>query len=560
LHSRKYTFRFCLVFVVLLFFLLISTGKLIFIQIFRSAYLANLAQRQHNSSIRLEPVRGTIFDRKMRPLAFNVTVSSLYVNPKIMSDKDERIALRELPHLLNIDSHIIRQRINKKKYFVWIARKLAPESAEKIKKLNIPGLGFVKESKRFYPNQSLAAHIIGFAGMDNDGLEGIELKYDKYLKGEPGWSQMLRDARQRELLIEKNYVAPRDGFNLVLTIDETIQYLAERALDKAFKQHNARGATIIIMNPKTGEILALANRPTYNLSDFRKSNLENRTNRAVSYVYEPGSVFKIVAATAALEGDVAKEKDKFFCENGSFRVGNHILHDHVPHGTLTLKEVFEQSSNIGVTKITQKIGPEKFYEYGRRFRFGINTGIDLAGEVPGTFKKPSEWSRTSIGAIPIGHEVTVTPLQLVCAVAAIANEGVYMQPFVVKYIKDNKDQIIDAFEPRALSQVMTPETAQRVKNILVGAVENGTGKKAQIKGVAVAGKTGTAQKIVSGAYSHGKFYASFIGFAPAENPLVAAVVVFDEPHPNHYGGTVAAPVFQEVIEDTLKYLNAAENP
>ncbi|MFA5088454.1 MAG: penicillin-binding transpeptidase domain-containing protein [Candidatus Omnitrophota bacterium] len=560
MHSRKYTFRFCLVFVVLLFFLLISTGKLIFIQIFRSAYLANLAQRQHNSSIRLEPVRGTIFDRKMRPLAFNVTVSSLYVNPKIMSDKDERIALRELPHLLNIDSHIIRQRINKKKYFVWIARKLAPESAEKIKKLNIPGLGFVKESKRFYPNQSLAAHIIGFAGMDNDGLEGIELKYDKYLKGEPGWSQMLRDARQRELLIEKNYVAPRDGFNLVLTIDETIQYLAERALDKAFKQHNARGATIIIMNPKTGEILALANRPTYNLSDFRKSNLENRTNRAVSYVYEPGSVFKIVAATAALEGDVAKEKDKFFCENGSFRVGNHILHDHVPHGTLTLKEVFEQSSNIGVTKITQKIGPEKFYEYGRRFRFGINTGIDLAGEVPGTFKKPSEWSRTSIGAIPIGHEVTVTPLQLVCAVAAIANEGVYMQPFVVKYIKDNKDQIIDAFEPRALSQVMTPETAQRVKNILVGAVENGTGKKAQIKGVAVAGKTGTAQKIVSGAYSHGKFYASFIGFAPAENPLVAAVVVFDEPHPNHYGGTVAAPVFQEVIEDTLKYLNAAENP
>ncbi|MDZ4242424.1 MAG: penicillin-binding transpeptidase domain-containing protein, partial [Candidatus Omnitrophota bacterium] len=384
------------------------------------------------------------------------------------------------------------------------------------------------------------------------------LLHDSYLRGEAGWMRILRDARQRELLIEKDYLPPKDGFSLVLTIDETIQYIAERALDKAFLEHNAKGATIIVMDPQTGEILALANRPTYNLAEVETSNMENRTNRALAFVYEPGSVFKIVTASAVLEEGVFQETDKIFCENGQYRVASHVLHDHHGHGTLTFSEVIEKSSNIGTVKAAQKLGGEKLYQYGRKFRFGMKTNIDLAGEVDGLLKPTAQWSKVTISAIPMGHEVTVTPMQLLSAISAIANNGTYMKPFVVKYVKDNKDELIKSFEPQAVDQVISPETARRVQAILQRAVENGTGKKATIKGVSVAGKTGTAQKVLGGAHSHDKFYATFIGFAPVENPRLAAVVVFDEPHPSYFGGTVAAPVFQEVIENSLKYLQAGE--
>ncbi len=558
MQVRKYSSRFALVFFTLIVFLILFSFKLVFLQIFRSAYLSQLAEKQHNALIRLEPRRGTILDRNLRPLAFNISVSSLFANPRSMSEHEKEIAIKQLSLILKMDPSVIRQRLSRNKYFVWLQRKLPPEITDKIKILKLRGIGFIKESKRYYPNQSLAAHIIGFADIDNRGLEGLEQNYDKYLRGEFGWSQILRDARQRELSLERNFVPPKDGFNLVLTIDETIQYLAERALDKAMAKHNAKAATIIVMNPRTGEILALANRPTYNLAEVTSSSIESRTNRAISYTYEPGSVFKIVVTAAALEESAFSESDKINCENGSYRVGNHILHDHHPEGILSFHQVIEQSSNIGVTKIAQKLGPYKVYRYAQSFQFGRKTEIDLGGEVSGFLKHPHDWSKTSIGAIPIGQEVTVTPLQLVCAISAIANDGIYMRPFVVKYIKDNNDQIIRSFEPKAINQVITLLTSQRTKKILAGAVENGTGKKSHIDGVAVAGKTGTAQKVVNGLYSHNKFYASFIGFAPVENPRLAAVVVFDEPHPSYYGGTVAAPVFQEVISDALKYIEMKE--
>jgi len=306
-----------------------------------------------------------------------------------------------------------------------------------------------------------------------------------------------------------------------------------------------------------GEILALANRPTYSLTHFEQSTMESRTNRSVAYVYEPGSVFKIVAASAGLEEGAFKETDKIFCENGKYRVANNILNDAHPYGTLTYQQVIEESSNIGTTKIAQRLGPDNYYKYAQRFRFGLKTGIDLGGEVSGLLKPPAQWSKTSIGAIPIGQEVTVTPIQMVCAIAAIANNGVYMKPFIVKYIKDNKDELIKAFEPQPLAQVINFDTARRVQAILEGVVNEGTGKKVQIKGVRVAGKTGTAQKVVGGGYAAGKFYATFIGFAPVDHPRLAAIVVFEEPHPAYYGGTVSAPVFQEVIADSLKYLEAS---
>jgi cell division protein FtsI (penicillin-binding protein 3) len=396
--------------------------------------------------------------------------------------------------------------------------------------------------------------------MDNNGLDGLERDYDKYLKGQPGRAIILRDAHSRELMFDKGYVAPIDGFSVVLTIDETIQFIAERALDRVYKKYNCKGASIIVMDPKTGEILAFANRPTYNLEEASKSSPESRTDRAIVFTYEPGSVFKIVTASAALQEGVIREKDLINCEHGAYRVANHILHDHEPLGTITFKQVIEKSSNIGTTKVAQRLGAQRVYNYAHRFRFGMKTGIDLPGEAQGILKPVGQWSKTSIGAVPIGQEVTVTPIQLAGAISAIANDGIYMRPFVVKYIKDSQGQVILQHNPQVLDKVISRATSERMKAILKGVVDEGTGTKAAIPGVTVAGKTGTAQKVVSGIYSHSHFYATFAGFAPVEAPRLAAVVVFDDPHPAYYGGTVASPVFAEVVGDALKYLNSQREP
>jgi len=559
LFLRKYPFRLAIVFMVLLVGFLYSIAFLFYIQIFRSVFLAHLAQKQHEHFINIDPKRGTIYDRNLRPMAINLPVYSVFANARtIISHRDKDEIIANLSRALNIPLAQISAKIDKNKYFIWIQRKLPEDVYQRIKSLKLPGVGFIKESKRFYPNQSLAAHLIGFAGIDNNGLDGLERDYDKYLKGKEGHSIILRDAHQRELLLDKDYIAPVEGFDVVLTIDETIQYIAERALDKMYHKYNAKGATIIVMDPSTGEIFAFANRPTYNLEEASHSTPESRTNRAIVFTYEPGSAFKIVTTAAALQEGVIKETDKINCEHGAYRVANHVLHDHEPLGTITFKEVIEQSSNIGTTKVAQRLGPQRVYNYAHRFRFGLRTGIDLPGEAKGNLKPVRSWSKTSIGAIPIGQEVTVTPIQLLGAISTIANNGVYMRPFVVKYVKDSHDQIIKETKPQILDKVISTQTAMRVKAILQGVVDHGTGVKAQIKGITVAGKTGTAQKVVGGVYSHGHFYATFIGFAPVDKPRLAAVVYFDDPHPAYYGGSVSAPVFSEVIGDALKYLDAKQ--
>lgn len=487
-------------------------------------------------------------------MAINVSVESLYANPRAMTQKDKEMAIEYLPGVIDVDKGDLRQRLDKNKYFVWIKRKIPAELAQLIKAQKITGLGTIKESKRYYPNRQIAAHIIGFAGVDNQGLEGIELSYNEYLKGEAGQAHILRDAKHRELLLEKNFIPPQDGHHLVLTIDDTIQFIAEWALEQGVKKAKAKAGSIIILNPKTGEILALANWPTYNLDKVESSNVEDRTNRAISFVYEPGSIFKIIAASAALEEGKFVETDKIFCENGEYKVGGHILHDHHPLGMLTFSEVFKFSSNIGVAKIAQKLGQDVLYKYIKRYRIGIKTDINIAGEVNGLIRPPSAWSKTSIGAIPMGHEVTVTPLQMVSALGALANDGIFMRPYIVKEIIDTEGHAVKSFDPAVVDRVISPETARRVKDILIGAVEEGTGKNAIIKGIKVAGKTGTAQKVVNGNYAPGKFYSSFMGFAPADNPQLAAIVVLDEAYPRYFGGTVCAPIFKEAIENSLNYL------
>ncbi|MDD5730187.1 MAG: penicillin-binding transpeptidase domain-containing protein [Candidatus Omnitrophica bacterium] len=508
----------------------------------------------------LEPRRGNIYDRNLKPQAVNLALDSIYTCPTDLDQKIRDRMLKELVPILGVDYENLGEKLSRKKSFVWLARKITPQQSEDIRKLKIKEIGFIKESKRCYPNAYLASHIIGFSGLDNTGLDGIELCFDKYLKGKPGWSMVLRDARQKKLDLSDRMAAPLDGCDLVLTIDEVIQYIAERELDKAFKMYHAKGASIIVMNPYNGQILAFANRPTFDLNVYPKTDKDTRRNRAICDMFEPGSVFKIVTASAALEEKKVNEQDRFYCENGAYRVANHVLHDHEPLGWLTFKQVIEQSSNIGTTKVAQKIGADTVYHYAKLFGFGGKLGFDMPGEISGTIKEPRFWSATSIGAVPIGQEVGVTVLQLACAISAIANGGQLVRPYIVKEIRDKHGESIQKFSPVLLRQVMSPATSERVRKILTGVVEEGTGKLAKVPGFSAGGKTGTAQKLEpNGSYSHNKFVASFIGFAPAEEPEVVIAVVVDDPHPYYYGGVVSAPVFKNVASDVLRYLKATQS-
>ncbi len=486
-------------------------------------------------------------------------VDSVYASANIIPDKNKPAMIRSLAAILDLSPEYLKERLSRKKSFVWLARKISTSQSEKIRNLHLKGIGFIKESKRCYPNGYLFSHVLGFAGLDNVGLEGIEAQYNKYLQGESGWAIFLRDARQKKLDIWRKMVAPKDGYDVVLTIDEVIQYFAERELDKAFKATRAKGASIVVMDPRTGAVLALANRPTFDLNEYKSASKESMRNRAIADMFEPGSVFKIVTASGVLAEAKMSEEDKIFCENGSYKFAGRVLHDHQPHGTLTFREVIEQSSNIGTCKAAQVLGANLLYHYVKLFGFGEKTGIDLPGEISGSIKSPRSWSKTSITAIPMGHEVGVTALQLARAVSAIANGGQLLKPYIVDEIRSKDGRLIGKAQVNIERQVMPADIAARVRKILIGVVEVGTGKLAKINGISVAGKTGTAQKIEpNGAYSHSKFLASFIGFVPAEDPVLAICVIIDEPRPFYFGGVVSAPVFKNVAIDSLRYLKSKE--
>lgn len=538
-----------------LFLFFVIVVRLAFIQINRYSYLKNLALKQQNYFVELPPKRGIIYDRLMRPLTFNIPQRSLYGMPRQMSAKAKKKAIKYLTPLLNLSETFLQERLNRDKSFIWIERQLDISLQEKIEDYNLEGIGFIDEAKRVYPNANLASHIVGFSGIDNNGLEGVELFYDSYLKGRSGFQVVLRDALQRPLLEEVS-VVPQDGFDLVLTIDEVVQFIVEKHLEGAYKKYNAKGASAIVMEPKTGRILALANFPNYDLNKD-ETELDRRRNRAICDMFEPGSVFKVVLASCALEEGIANEADKIFCENGAYKFSSHTLHDHHPHGWLTFKEVISESSNIGVVKVAQKIKPEVFYNYIKSYGFGSVTGIDLPGEISGSVPHPSKWSKTSIGAVPIGQEVGVTVVQLASCISAIANSGILMKPFIVERIQDKNGQVIKEFIPQIKQRVISEKTAQRLAKILTAVIDEGTGRLAKIANVSAAGKTGTAQKLEpNGAYSHSSFFANFIGFAPAQAPEIAVVVVVDEPRPVYFGGVVAAPVFKNIVTDVLNYLHA----
>ncbi|MBP7215702.1 MAG: penicillin-binding protein [Candidatus Omnitrophica bacterium] len=559
MYISSYRRRLDAVFIFFLVFLFSCVLRLFYVQFFRSRYLADLAKKQHNLFVELEPVRGTIFDTNDKPQALNITVDSLFAAPNEIPNSEKESMVRKLAPILNLDQAFLRERLNRDKSFIWIARKITPQQSDAIRNLKLKGLGFIKESKRCYPNGYLTSQVIGFAGLDNKGLEGLEMGYDKYLRGEPGYALFLRDARQKRLDLWEKMVLPKNGYDVVLTIDEVLQYIAERELDKAFRLYRAKAASIVIMDPHTGAILAMANRPTFDLNNFSGIDKEKIRNRSVCDLFEPGSVFKIVTLAAALEEGKVHESDRFFCENGAFKVATHVLHDHRPHGWLTFQEVIEQSSNIGTMKVAQILGEDTLYRYIKAFGFGAKSGLDVPGEISGIAKDPRSWSKISISAIPMGQEVGVTALQLVNAVSVIANGGQLMKPYIVKEIRDKSMEVIKSFPPTMVHKVISVEAASRARKILTGVVTKGTGKLAKPNNLEVAGKTGTAQKLeASGAYSHDKYIASFIGFAPADDPVIAIAVVVDEPRPYYFGGVVSAPVFKNVAQDAVRYLQTRD--
>lgn len=550
--------RWCLAVAMLAIGFGVLVVRLVLLQVVSAEELSMRAVQQREKETLIEAERGTIFDRKERILATNLEVPSLYAVPS-MIDRPGRVA-RKLSRILGMDAETIEHLFGHGRDFVWIKRKITPDLERDIMAMNIDGVGIVPESKRFYPKRYLLGQILGFAGLDNQGLEGIELRYNDELKGKMGRVIIERDAARRTVFQKGlDYIAPARGNDLILTIDEVIQHIAERELDRVIEETEAKSGSVIVMEPYTGEVLAMVVRPVFNPNSIRRYDPSLWRNRAIADAYEPGSTFKMVTAAAALEEDLIRPLDLIFCEEGEMRMGGRLIHDHRKYGELTFAEVVQKSSNIGTVKVATKIGEERLYRYVRTFGFGELSEIDLLGETTGLIRPPALWSSYSLASVSIGQEISVTPIQLVTAYAALANGGLLMRPYIVSEIRGPEGDRLKKFSPQVRRRVIRQETSRRLTKILEGTVsEWGTAAMAAIPGFTVAGKTGTAEKLdpVTGRYSGRDFITSFVGFVPAEKPRIVILVIVDSPKGRSWGGTVAAPVFKRIAESTLHYMGA----
>ncbi|MDH4100116.1 MAG: penicillin-binding protein 2 [Nitrospirota bacterium] len=549
--------RIFVLFCTVCFLFFAAIARLFYLQIVDHSSLSLRAEKQHQKSVSIESKRGAIYDRQGRELAVSIDVESVYGVP--VDIKDARDFAAKLAPILKMSRREILDKLEGRKNFAWLARKVDRATADKIRALNIKGVGFVSESKRFYPKGTLASFVLGFTGMDNQGLEGLERTYDKYVSGSSGWLMVERDALGRSVFPEGlNYQAPAPGGELVLTLDEVIQYISEKELDNVVSKYHPKSAAVIVVDPRTGEILAMAARPDFNPDDRYGKDPSHWRNWAISDQYEPGSTFKMVMASAALSEKVVGVSERFDCSAGVIKVGGSMMHDAHKSGVLTFTEVIQKSSNVGSIMVGMRLGPEKYYKYIRDFGFGERTGVDLPGETSGMVLKPSRWSGTSIGAISIGQEVGVTPLQILMATSAIANGGNLMRPYLVSEVRDAEGNVIKKTEPTVVRQVISEKVAQKMTQILkTVSEEGGTATSARIQEFEVAGKTGTAQKIdpVSKRYSSHLYVSSFVGYVPADDPRLAIIVVVNEPKGAIYGGVVAAPAFRNIADQALTYLN-----
>src|SRR6266700_2488554 len=528
--------------------------RLVWLQVVDYGDFTQRAARQQQRSVDVSSMRGNIYDRKGNELAMTISVDSVFAVPSEVPDIHS--AAQVLGRVLKADSTEIENRMRASRAFAWVARKLDGPTSSRVRSLNLKGIYFQKEAKRFYPKRDLAAQVLGYVGLDDEGLGGVEREFDAKLKGKPGKMLITMDNKRRWLgRVEKN---PDPGENVVLTIDEKIQYIAERELEKAMQDTQAEAGTVIVEDPHSGEVLALASRPTFDPNTFNMASPLALKNRAVSDVYEPGSTFKIVTLAAALEEKITTPEEVVDCQMGSIVLNGLKIHDHKAYGALTVTQVLENSSDVGAIKIALRLGEERFDRYIRLFGFGAQTKIELPGETRGLTKPVSRWSKVSIGAISMGQEIGVSPVQLASLVSTIANDGVYVPPRILAGTTPPRStpQLI-AFHPAIGRRVISTMTAAQMKRMMEGVVLHCTGPKAILDGYSSAGKTGTAQKTdpATGRYSKSHYVASFGGFAPVNNPAVTVLVVLDSPVGPHEGGQVSAPVFSRVTQQVLTYLN-----
>jgi cell division protein FtsI (penicillin-binding protein 3) len=539
------------------FFFIIICVKAMYLQVFRCTWLSQKAADQYEVSFKSSGKRGTIFDRNLREMAVSIDVTSIAAHPTQIENPQS--AAKLLSEALKIDRKMLAEKLYSKKKFVWIKRKVTPKEVEAVKKLNMDGLDFIPEHKRFYPNKTLAAQLIGFTDIDDHGLEGIEFNYDDDLSGEVFQYTELRDAHGRGFEAENMNGISSSGKNIVLTVDSTIQYIAEKALAETVENFSAESGMAVVMVPKTGAILAIAHVPLFNPNALERFQRRFWRNRVITDPFEPGSTMKIFSAAAAIESGSSSPNSIFFCENGAYKMGRHVIHDTHEHGWLSLQQIIKYSSNIGAIKFSAITGPEYLSRTLQNFGFGSKTGIDCPGETSGNLPPFRRWTQVDAGTISFGQGISVSALQLIAATSAIANKGILMRPYVVQAITDHNGRLIKSFGPSRIRKVISEKTAETLSRIMQTVItEGGTGVNAALEGYSVCGKTGTAQKIdENGGYSFDKYVASFVGFAPVENPKIAVLVVVDEPQKQHYGSIVAVPAFKAIAQKTLDYMHIA---
>ncbi len=528
--------------------------RLLHLQVLERSAYEHQGLRQSERTINLDPRRGPILDRNGHPLAFSVDAESLYAVPQDISKPAATAAA--LARALGLDPagrKELQAQLQRNRAFVWVKRKLDPATARTVRALQLDGIGFLSENRRYYPKRELASQVLGYVGVDNTGMSGVEYAFEEVIRGRAAKVVVMTDARRRP--VGHTERPSTDGSTVVLALDESIQYAAERELDRAMVESGSASGAVVVLEPMTGEVLALANRPTFNPNRFAAYPSSRWRNRAVTDAYEPGSIFKIVTAAAGIQEHVVSPDEVLDCGNGTIEIAGTTINDHAVFDKLSFRDAVARSSDIGMIRVAQRVGRENFSRYMRDFGFGAPTGIDLPGESAGLLRPTAKWSALSLPSLSFGQEVGVTALQMAMAAAAVANGGYLMKPLIVGRVEDGSGRVVKEWKPLVVRKVLEPETVDTLTEMLREVVRSGTGQKAQISGYVVAGKTGTAQKIdPSGHYSMVDHVASFVGFVPASRPALVVLVSLDSPRgPRNQGGDVAAPVFARVAEAALRY-------
>jgi cell division protein FtsI (penicillin-binding protein 3) len=548
--------RWMMVFAVASLWMLAVLFRLVWLQLFSyGKYLAR-AERQQERVLEINPARGVIYDRNGHELAVSTPIDSCFVDPAEISDPSMMAHLLA-PILGMAEESILVKLSHSSKTFVWLARKLPPEISQRIRNLNMRGVYLQKESERYYPQGPLAAHVLGYVDTDEHGLGGIEYAFDKEVRGRPGRMLVMEDANGR--WFDRRVTAPEPGESIVLTIDQTITYVAERELAMAMEASHAKSGVAVVQNPTNGEIYAIVNSPGFDPNKAGSAAADSRMNRAIAAAYEPGSTMKVMTLAGAIEDGVAHPQDNVDCQMGKIVVAGRLIHDWHPFGMLTVAGILAHSSDVGTIKVALKLGAARFDHYAQAFGFGQDTGIELPGENHGLLRPLERWNASSIGSLAMGQEVSVTPVQLTSAISAIANGGMLYRPRIIREFKHGSAEETPARPPAV--RVISETTAATMRQMMEGVVLEGTGRPAQIPGYTTAGKSGTAQKIdpTTGRYSPNQYIASFVGYAPLNNPAVTILVVLDSPVGVHHGGDVAGPVFRRIAEQILPYLGVARD-